>query len=432
MQSENDSIALRAFEAISSLDTAEIDHLLDEYSRYGVDLNSSLPIFSYKFMLVIRRLVNYCQKNNLGYEPQGWVKARLDRLLDQKLSFGARYACEDSMIDLIRPDEVTQVEYFGLIHEESWEATYSIGRILDKWYSRNLAALIQDRQSLALYLKKDSIFLDLGIIGMCNKYGTKFENCSKPALAALGALAMKSPDPEVRADAAKLQKRYALPIIVTYHDEKVDVANSDRHIRRLKHNLYKALTTKKREKWEDNNYYEVSEVVGKIRYNQIGELLKLTRADTVLKKNVYNYLERDFGFPVDDDDTAELKEFEADYHELDEYELYRKYLRKVNPVYGSAIDRSDYKKLYDILKFDVVDAFVGGGGGRREDGVYMLIKLLELRFRTTLGFPRKFCNAVGVYGCDCTDRAKYWMQFLEQKGLVKPDRVEPVSVSHNY
>jgi hypothetical protein len=36
------------------------------------------------------------------------------------------------MIDLIRPDEVTQVEYFGLIHEESWEATYSIGRILDK------------------------------------------------------------------------------------------------------------------------------------------------------------------------------------------------------------------------------------------------------------------------------------------------------------
>jgi len=78
-------------------------------------------------------------------------------------------------------------------------------------------------------------------------------------------------------------------------------------------------------------------------------------------------------------------------------------------------------------KYDVVSAFVGGGGGKRDNEVYALIKLLEIKFKTTLGFPPKVCNSAGVYGCDSTDRVKLWMNFLQNHNLLKTSHQTPVS-----
>jgi hypothetical protein len=88
----------------------------------------------------------------------------------------------------------------------------------------------------------------------------------------------------------------------------------------------------------------------------------------------------------------------------------------------------NYTGVYDILKYNIIDAFVGGGGGKNDDGVYLTIKLLEIKFKTTLGFPKKRCNWQGMWGCDCTDRARAWRKFLTEKKLVLPD-TEPVSIS---
>jgi hypothetical protein len=61
----------------------------------------------------------------------------------------------------------------------------------------------------------------------------------------------------------------------------------------------------------------------------------------------------------------------------------------------------------------------------------MVIKLLELEFKTSLGFPKKLCSWQGMYSCHSDDRAKAWMKLLEEKKLVTPDKTEPPSISYN-
>ena len=49
----------------------------------------------------------------------------------------------------------------------------------------------------------------------------------------------------------------------------------------------------------------------------------------------------------------------------------------------------DFEKIYDLLQYEIVTPFVGGGGSHRDQFTYGLIKLLELHFNTRLGFHEK-------------------------------------------
>ena len=67
--------------------------------------------------------------------------------------------------------------------------------------------------------------------------------------------------------------------------------------------------------------------------------------------------------------------------------------------------------------------------GTREIGLYLVIKLLEFEFDTTLGYPKKLCNGAGTWGCSSDDRARDWMNYLESKKLAKPFVNIPWSIS---
>jgi len=429
LRSDNDSIAKEAYIRLAEEDTSSLNPVLRDYHSNMIYMNRSLPTFPYNFLNGLSLLIRYCRSSHIDYIPSGNLDIRLKKLLDPSMHFSERYRYENTLIDSLSFNEITQLEYFGLINEQNWSSTYSIGRIIDKFYSRNWTALIQNQQALELYLKKSRIFDDLGIIGTCNKYLKKFENASRDVLQLLQDLADRSADEDIRKQAKKVIDSYRTPFIISYRDKKIDESNADVHTRISKNKFTRILNFPKN---KDDHYWAINKLVGKINYRQIGELLQLLDEDSTLNKRCYNFLERDFGFPIDDNDTLGWRTFKKDYADLNEYQLYEKYLSKINPTYSFPKETPDYNKIYDILKYDVVDAFVGGGGSRREDGIYLLIKLLELRFHTTLGFPRKLCNSMGIYGCDCTDRAKYWMRFLVDKGLVTPDSNEPVSISHNY
>jgi hypothetical protein len=428
LRSDNDSIAKDAYSQLAEEDTSMLSPVLRDYKSNDVGVNQSLPIFPYNFLNGLSLLTRYCKSNHIAYLPSGDMDTRLKRLLDESMPFSERYRYENDLINQLSLNEITALEYFGLINEENWSSTYSIGRILDKFYSRNWAALVTNRRELELYLKKSKLFDYLGIIGNCNKYLKKFENCSRNVLQRVEELVAGSADEDIRTQAQKIVELYSNPIVLLYNDKKADESNTDYRIEISKRQFARIRNSTKN---EDDKYWAVSELVGKIRYLQIGELLRFIDDDTTIKKQCYNFLERDFGFPIDDDDHLAMRDFEKDYSELSEKQLYEKYLKKINPDYAASVRASENRKIYDVLKYDVVDAFVGGGGSRREDGIYLLIKLLELRFHTTLGFPKKLCNAMGLYSCDCTDRAKFWMRFLVDNGLVTPGLDEPVSISHN-
>lgn len=158
----------------------------------------------------------------------------------------------------------------------------------------------------------------------------------------------------------------------------------------------------------------------RIQYDQIGEaMMFMENYNAKYNDSPWRFIEDDFGIPVENiSDQAVRKEFMTLYYSKNEYELYDYYLSKITTKYKNKDGTFNYDYIYEILKYDFVTAFVGGGGGRREKECYPIIKLLEIKFETTLGFPKRLCNSFGSYGCSADDRAMAWIDFLVDKKLI--------------
>lgn len=427
LASKNDSIALDAFQRLAESDTGKIKVLANDYYKNGIESNSALPMFTYRFLAQMALLTEYCRDNKINYKPSGWVRDSVEKL-KMKLHFGERYRLENSLVDRLSVDDIAMVEYFGLLNEQNWECTYSIGRVIDKFYSRNWNQVVGSKKYICDVLKKSKLFDGLGIIGNCNKYLRKFEFSPSNVLDSVRGILYSTSDQNIKEQAEKVLKKNQLLDIQL---KKKENKSKDPRIKNGVRNFNKKyVKIKNGTGSEDDKYDRVAKLASSISYSQIGNMLKVLKEDTILgNDNKFYTLKEDFGIEIDEDDSAEVAEFIGVYNKMKEPELYKFYLVK----YGiNCIDKNGeflYSEVNNVLKYDVVDAFVGGGGGRRETGVYLLIKLLEFKFHTRLGFPKKKCSTEGLYSCDCTDQANAWMRFLEKMKLVKKDS-EPQSMSY--
>lgn len=89
-------------------------------------------------------------------------------------------------------------------------------------------------------------------------------------------------------------------------------------------------------------------------------------------------------------------------------------------------DELDFNKIYNILKYEIVAPFTGGGS-QRDYFTFGIIKILELNFNNHLGFHEKLNENQMFYTFSATKRAVRWMQLLEERRLVKPDPSVPGS-----
>jgi hypothetical protein len=145
----------------------------------------------------------------------------------------------------------------------------------------------------------------------------------------------------------------------------------------------------------------------------------------------YDFLKDDFGFfMVDINDAKQVKEFMSYYNSHTQKQLYSYYLKKAGLDYLNTDGSLNYDKIYELLKYDVITAFVGGGGGKQDNEVYSLIKLMELQLKTRLGFPAKLCNSARLYGCDSSQRVHQWMTYLEKNHLLKLSHRSPISFTY--
>jgi len=428
LKSENDSIALSAFTQIAESDPDKVVLLSKQFSIAEHDDNFSLPTFTYRFLPIMAELASYFRSNKISYNPTAEIKTILESLLKEN-EFKTRYELENLLINKASIGDISAIEYFGLINEKDFQCTYSIGRVLDKWYSKNWNAVITNNENLEIYLKKASAFDNLGIIGICNKYLRKFENTSSSVLDKVKAILDSTTDAEIITAAKKileinkLPEKKILPPIKEWSGEKKYYTNRPE---------LEALKIINSRIPNDDKEDQIEKLTGKVSFEQIGGLLKQLLKDTSLDSySKYNFLESDFGIHLNDKEAITIDSFLKKYNVLSHKDLYLTNLSAIGIHIQKYPTGYDYEKIYDILKYDVVDAFVGGGGGRRDNNVYQVIKLLELQFETTLGFTNKLCSWQGIWGCDCTDRAKYWMNYLLEKKLVSPPTAEPVSISCN-
>lgn len=422
LANENDSIALNTFTQLTLQDSSKVSQLAKEYNKADIDENYILPTFPYRFLTQLVKLVSYCKANKIDFEGDKKMQESI-KLLQEDLSFLERRKIEDDLIQSLNLETITAFEYWCLIYQKS-HLTYSAGRILDIFYSKHWYKLLENQKYLNTYLKKSKLFDDLGIIGICNLYLNKFVDAPDSVIKLLKEY--QTQDSDIR-----LQIEKAITITSKKEFEKLPTkkeweGNKDYKIDNLDKKLKKLLSTIKDSSETRDRF---TDLLSQINYAQIGTALKhLEPFYFEYTWQKYRFISEDFGVLIEDiEDSTIRKEFIPYYQTHSEYELYAYYLDKAQIDYKLADNTLDYDKIYEALKFNSVSAFVGGGGSTDDNEVYSLIKLLELTFKTTLGYPKRLCNSFGIYGCDARDRAKEWRVFLKQKDLLKLPHNEPVS-----
>ena len=427
LQSADNKLANEAFMQLTELDPIIVAELAKAYD-YGLpDKNDTLPSFVFSFLPKLALLTQYCRENGFSYKLPAWLSDSL-RLLKNFPSFPLKYRVENNILDKLSWNDITALEYYGLTGDDYDRATFSLGRILDKFYSDHLSQIATDKRQLSFFLYKAKLFEELGIIGNCNKYLRKFERCSPAIIDKIRDLQSTSNDSIVKNQCVSALKLFAEH--QPYKPSKVTIWSGNDFVYGVADMKGRFKKIQERFVDPDKRTIEVAKFLGDLSYQQIGEIIPLLLKDTGIDSYYrFHFLEADFGIPFDSFDEESISAFMDVYSSKNEKQLYEHYLKSTGIIGFDSSGKMYFPGLYDILKYNVVDAFVGGGGGKRDDGVYLVIKLLEFHFNTTLGFSKKKCKSRYGNYCDCTDAARAWMNFLEEKKLVTIDKNNPLSIS---
>ncbi len=160
-------------------------------------------------------------------------------------------------------------------------------------------------------------------------------------------------------------------------------------------------------------------IIARISYAELGDIADYIEFLSVPRgQRPYDFLHKDFGLPIFDlEDPADRLTFATKHKQESEFDFYKYYLKTFGVDFLDEKNELDFNKIYDILSFDIVSPFVGAGGGKRDDYVYGIIKLLEIYFDTRLDFHEKLNEAQSFYTYTSSKRAKTWKAYLEKKNL---------------
>ncbi len=425
LSSKTDALAINAFVAITTQDSRKVAKLSEEYDRARVDTNFKLPTFPYRFLKQLSLLTEYCRDHSIDYEGTKRLKSQIDSL-KSKLSFKDRYALENRMIEQLSTDEITAFEYWSLIDENSWPLTFSAGRIVNKFYSKNWTKITSDRKLLDLFLKKTVLFDNLGIVGLCNNYSNKFIGASPELIDWINSFS--SSDPDIQKATSKLGPIFTKNIhskIIPYRGESNDDFVISDPVKEIKTVISSKVES-------DDKEAAISKILSHINYDQMANVIRAVQSFSFKShRSKYSFVDRDFGLVVEGDleENEFRRSFLEDLSGLTQGQLYTKYLDATGVIYKSTSGDLDYDKIYGILKYDIVTPLAGGGNSKMTNHVYMIIKILELKFQTTLGFAKKLCNSNNMYACHADDRAFAWMDYLQDHDLLMNQPDEPVSIS---
>jgi len=423
LSSENDTIAQNAYISLTKLDPTRVSDLSDQYRKADISENYILPQFSFRFLKQLVQLTNYSKENNIDFEGNNILKNQIE-LLKTNLTFSERRKLEDKLINTLTLDNITAFEYWSLIYQKSWSSSYSAGRILDKFYSKNWQELTNNPDLLETYLLKSKLFDDLGIIGFCNNYLVKFRGSSQKIIKSLEELSSKNT--KIQGQITKAIEVGRKPITFEEEEKKTWYGNTSEDIKEFKKS-FSRIIQKQIDSTEQKK--EISQLLSQINYSQIGEALQQIENLPIDSYYKYSFMARDFGFSyIGKFEDSEIREtFLENYKKLSELELYKHYLKMAGIDLSNSNNQLDFDKIYDILKYDINNAFVGGGGSTKDNGVYSVIKILELTFKTTLGYPNKLCCSNNMYACNPRSRATEWMNYLKINNHLKMEHNEPVS-----
>jgi hypothetical protein len=161
----------------------------------------------------------------------------------------------------------------------------------------------------------------------------------------------------------------------------------------------------------------LGELLARLEYSEIGTL---TRTFPREEMHVLSHvLQNDFGLPIFDmEETAARDTLIARHTRLSEYDFYVSYLMDFGLKITDKKGNLNYTQLYNILHLDLTMPFCDETAELRSMYVYGVIKLLEAKFGTALGFHAKLNENQTFYTYSAAKRAGAWKAFLKKRKLV--------------
>ena len=194
--SSNNEVAMESFIQLTVGAPAEVINLSNKYRQLLKNYNNTLPSIRHSYLEQLTTLTDYCRNNNIDYQLSDHLRQKLDQLKG-KISSSERYNLENQIIKNLKIQEITAVEYYACLHENNNNFTFSIGRILDYFYSQHWEVVVHNDTQLRLYLKKAALYKRIGTIGSCNVYMNKLNRKSKELNKRLNDLLEVEPDDDI-------------------------------------------------------------------------------------------------------------------------------------------------------------------------------------------------------------------------------------------
>jgi hypothetical protein len=167
-------------------------------------------------------------------------------------------------------------------------------------------------------------------------------------------------------------------------------------------------------------------ILARLNYEDIGDAVKYAYRYSKREEGAnMSFLTTDFGIPFFTFDKAEWAQFIDNHASMPKKDFYVFYLKKFGVRFQNTEGSLDFQKIYEILRFESVQPFTGGGA-HRDFFTFGIIKLLEMEFKTTLGFHEKLNENQTFYVNNASKRAAEWRAFLLNKKLVKKNPDESI------
>lgn len=194
--STNNEAAMESFQQLTVGAPAEVMNLSNKYRQLLRTYNKTLPNIRHLYLEQLAALTDFCRNNDIKYQPSPRLRQKLDQLRND-IPASERYDLENRIINSLEIQEVTSIEYYACLHENNNNFTFSIGRILDYFYSQHWDVVVQNDTQLRLYLKKAALYKRIGTIGSCNVYLNKLESNSSELTKRLNDLLKVEPDDDI-------------------------------------------------------------------------------------------------------------------------------------------------------------------------------------------------------------------------------------------
>ncbi len=195
--SSNDSVAFAAFVHLTEGDPPTVIALVERFRPILRAYNPHLPPLNYTYLEQMTALSAYCRKHGYSLKLSSNLAILMDSLR-QPITERIRYKIENQILTEMTIGDISAIEYYGLLHSVNVDWGFSIGRIIDIFYSKNWKFIVDNDAQLRLYLKKSALFKNIGVAGVSSLYDKKFDRRDEHIRLRLAQIARSESDTDIQ------------------------------------------------------------------------------------------------------------------------------------------------------------------------------------------------------------------------------------------